>query len=71
MTCVSADARITPGCPGLWSDTQRDGWKRIVDFVHQVSDAKIALQIGYAGAKGSTRLAWDGITRHWIPVIGR
>lgn len=61
MTCVSPDARITPGCPGLWNVEQRDGWKRIVDFVHANSDAKIALQIGHAGAKGSTRLAWEGI----------
>lgn len=61
MTCVSPDARITPGCPGLWNTPQRDGWKRIVDHVHTWSDAKIALQIGHAGAKGSTRVAWEGI----------
>ena len=61
MTCPTPDARITPGCPGLWSDAQRDGWKRIVDFVHGHSAAKIALQLGHAGAKGSTRRAWDGI----------
>lgn len=61
MTCVSSDARITPGCPGLWNTQQRDGWKRIVDHVHTWSDAKIALQIGHAGAKGSTRVAWEGI----------
>ncbi|HEY1394178.1 MAG TPA: FAD-dependent monooxygenase, partial [Methylibium sp.] len=39
MTCPSPDARITPGCPGLWSEAQRDGWKRIVEFVHANSDA--------------------------------
>ena len=61
MTCVSPDARITPGCPGLWNTQQRDGWKRIVNHVHTWSDAKIALQIGHAGAKGSTRVAWEGI----------
>jgi anthraniloyl-CoA monooxygenase len=61
MTCTSPDARITPGCPGLWNTQQRDGWKRIVDFVHANSDAKMALQLGHAGAKGSTRLAWEGI----------
>jgi anthraniloyl-CoA monooxygenase len=63
MTCTSADARITPGCPGLWNAAQRDGWKRIVGFVHGNSDAKIAIQLGHAGAKGSTRVAWDGIDR--------
>ena len=61
MTCPSAEARITPGCPGLWNTAQRDGWKRIVDFVHTNSDAKIAIQLGHAGAKGSTRVAWEGI----------
>lgn len=61
MTCTSPDARITPGCPGLWNEPQRDGWKRIVDFVHAQSDAKIGMQLGHAGAKGSTRLAWEGI----------
>ncbi|CAN5515334.1 bifunctional salicylyl-CoA 5-hydroxylase/oxidoreductase [soil metagenome] len=63
MTCTSPDARITPGCPGIWSAEQRDGWKRIVGFVHANSDAKIAIQLGHAGAKGSTRLAWEGIDR--------
>lgn len=61
MTCVSPDARITPGCPGLWNVEQRDAWKRIVDFVHTHSDAKIALQLGHAGAKGATKVAWEGI----------
>jgi anthraniloyl-CoA monooxygenase len=60
MTCPTADARITPGCPGLWNTAQRDAWKRIVDFVHGNSDAKIAMQLGHAGAKGSTRVPWEG-----------
>jgi anthraniloyl-CoA monooxygenase len=60
MTCPSPDARITPGCPGLWNAAQRDGWKRIVDFVHANTDAKIAMQLGHAGAKGSTRVPWEG-----------
>ena len=61
MTCVSPDARITPGCPGLWNEAQREGWRRIVDFVHANTPAKIGLQLGHAGAKGSTRVAWEGI----------
>ena len=60
MTCVSADARITPGCPGLYKPEHTAAWKRIVDFFHANSDAKIAIQLGHAGAKGSTRRAWDG-----------
>ena len=59
MTCPSADARITPGCAGLWNDAQRDAWKRVVDFVHANSDAKMGLQLGHAGRKGSTQLGWQ------------
>lgn len=61
MTCVSSDARITPGCPGLYTAQHTAAWKRIVDFVHAQSDAKIGVQLGHAGAKGSTRPMWDGI----------
>ncbi len=60
MTCTSPDARITPGCPGLWNDAQQAAWQRIVDFVHRESDAKIAVQLGHAGAKGSTCVPWSG-----------
>ncbi|CDG84626.1 bifunctional salicylyl-CoA 5-hydroxylase/oxidoreductase [Janthinobacterium agaricidamnosum] len=61
MTCVSADARITPACPGLYAPEHTLAWRRIVDFVHANSDAKIAVQLGHAGPKGSTRAMWDGI----------
>ena len=61
MTCISADARISPGCAGIWNDAQANAWKRIVSFVHANSKAKMAMQIGHAGRKGSTKLAWDGI----------
>ena len=61
MTCVSADARITPGCTGIWNDAQLDAWKRIVDYIHANGNTKVSLQIGHAGRKGSTRLAWDAI----------
>ncbi|MDF2114149.1 bifunctional salicylyl-CoA 5-hydroxylase/oxidoreductase [Roseiarcaceae bacterium H3SJ34-1] len=61
MTCVSPDARITPGCLGLWNDEQTAAWKRIVDFIHGNSQAKAGIQLGHAGAKGATKLAWEGI----------
>lgn len=61
MTCTSADGRITPGCLGLWNEEQAAGWRRLADFVHHNSAAKIGIQIGHAGRKGSTKLAWDGI----------
>ena len=59
MTCPSPDARITLGCPGLWADEHAAQWKRIVDFVHENSDTKICMQLGHAGAKGSTQLGWE------------
>lgn len=63
MTCVAPDARITPGCTGLWNDEQEAAWKRIVDFVHGHSAAKICLQLGHAGRKGATKLMWEGMDR--------
>ncbi|HEX9951324.1 MAG TPA: bifunctional salicylyl-CoA 5-hydroxylase/oxidoreductase [Rubricoccaceae bacterium] len=59
MTCPSPDARITPGCAGLWTDAHAEGWARIVRFVHENSPAKVALQLGHAGRKGSVERPWD------------
>lgn len=61
MACVSAEGRITPGCPGLYRPEHTQAFKRIADWIHTHTDAKFAIQIGHAGAKASTRLAWDGI----------
>lgn len=63
MTCVSAEARITPGCPGLWNDRQAAAWRRITDFVHAHTPARIGVQIGHAGRKGSTRPLWEGFSK--------
>ena len=60
MICVSAEGRITPGCPGLYAPEHQLAWKRIVDWIHTHSDAKFAVQLGHAGAKASTRVAWEG-----------
>ncbi|MFL6737294.1 MAG: bifunctional salicylyl-CoA 5-hydroxylase/oxidoreductase [Sphingomonas sp.] len=59
MTCVSPRARISPGCTGMWNGDHVAAWKRIVDFVHANSKAKICLQLGHSGAKGSTKLGWE------------
>ncbi|KQZ29707.1 salicylyl-CoA 5-hydroxylase [Mesorhizobium sp. Root552] len=73
MTCVSPDARITPGCLGLWNDEQADGFKRMVDFVHRETPAKIGIQLGHAGRKGATKVAWEGtdqpVERDGWPLI--
>ena len=59
MTCVSADARISPGCAGMYREDHRAAWKRIVEYVHARTSAKIAMQLGHAGPKGSTQLGWE------------
>jgi anthraniloyl-CoA monooxygenase len=61
MICTSPNGRISPGCGGLWTDEQRNGWKRAVDFVHAETRAAIGCQLGHSGAKGSTKLMWEGI----------
>ncbi|OJX07344.1 MAG: hypothetical protein BGO72_07710 [Burkholderiales bacterium 70-64] len=58
-TSVSPEGRITPGCTGLWNDEQALAFARIVDFAHAHTQAKICLQLGHAGRKGSTRPGWE------------
>jgi anthraniloyl-CoA monooxygenase len=59
MTCPSPEARISPGDTGLWNEAQRDAFRRIVDFCHANSKAKLCMQLGHAGRKGSTQLGWE------------
>ncbi|MFW8594653.1 bifunctional salicylyl-CoA 5-hydroxylase/oxidoreductase [Cribrihabitans neustonicus] len=63
MTCVSAEGRITPGCPGLYAPEHEAAWKRITSFVHGETQAKICCQIGHSGRKGSTNLGWEGMDK--------
>ena len=60
MTCVSPEGRISPGCTGMWAPEHVEAWRRITGFVHSNSKAKICLQLGHSGGKGSTKLGWDG-----------
>ncbi|MDQ2962147.1 MAG: bifunctional salicylyl-CoA 5-hydroxylase/oxidoreductase [Pseudomonadota bacterium] len=59
MACVSADARISPGCAGMYREDHQAAWRRIVDYVHARTPAKVAMQLGHAGPKGSTQLGWE------------
>lgn len=59
MTCVSPEGRITPGCPGFYAPEHEAAWKRLVDFVHAETHAKICAQLGHSGPKGSTRVGWE------------
>jgi anthraniloyl-CoA monooxygenase len=61
MTCVSANGRITPGCPGLYAPEHQDAWARLNAFIHAETGAMTCCQIGHAGRKGSTRVAWEGM----------
>ena len=74
MTCVSPEGRITPGCTGMYAAEHELAWKRIVDFVHAETDAKIAMQLGHSGPKGSTQLGWETmdapLARGNWPVMG-
>ena len=63
MTCTSPEARITPGCTGLWNQEQAAAFKRLVDFVHAESETKVCLQLGHSGRKGSTQLGWQEMDR--------
>jgi anthraniloyl-CoA monooxygenase len=60
MTDVCADGRISPWCAGLYRPEHAASWKRVVDFVHRESAAKIGIQLGHAGRKGATRRLWEG-----------
>jgi anthraniloyl-CoA monooxygenase len=59
MTCVSPEGRITPGCTGMYAPEHEAAWKRIVDFVHTETHARICCQLGHSGPKGSTQLGWE------------
>ena len=63
MTCVSPEGRISPGCTGMYRPEHGAAWQRIVEFVHQWTPARIALQLGHSGRKGSTRVMWEGDNR--------
>jgi anthraniloyl-CoA monooxygenase len=60
MACVAPDARITPACAGMYAPAHLEAWRRIVAFVHGESRAKVCLQLGHAGPKGSTKVPWLG-----------
>ncbi|MEO1313220.1 MAG: bifunctional salicylyl-CoA 5-hydroxylase/oxidoreductase [Pseudomonadota bacterium] len=61
MTCISAEGRITPGCPGLYAPDHEAAWARLTHFVHTETEAMICCQIGHSGRKGSTRIGWEGM----------
>jgi anthraniloyl-CoA monooxygenase len=61
MACVSPEGRITPACCGIYRDAHTAAFRRITEFVHEHTAAKIGIQLGHSGRKGSTRRMWEGI----------
>jgi 2,4-dienoyl-CoA reductase-like NADH-dependent reductase (Old Yellow Enzyme family) len=58
-TAVSPEGRITPGCTGLWNDTQAEAWAPVVSFVKR-RGAVPGIQIAHAGRKASANRPWEG-----------
>ena len=63
MTCVTPRGRISPGCAGMYKPAHRAAWKRIVEYVHTRTQAKIGMQLGHSGPKGSTQRGWEDAAR--------
>jgi len=61
MVCVSREGRITPGCAGMYRPEHEAAFGRLVEFVHGHTPAKIGVQLGHSGRKGSTKLMWEGM----------
>jgi len=59
-TAVCPEGRITPGCLGLYSDDNQAALARVLKAVRQLSSMPIAMQIGHAGRKASSREPWNG-----------
>ncbi|MES2543327.1 MAG: FAD-dependent monooxygenase [Bacteroidota bacterium] len=78
MNAVSETGRIGLGCAGIYSEKQIVEWKKITDFIHKNSKAKIGIQLGHSGRKGGLELPtvgsniplkmdWDLISASPIP----
>ena len=58
-THVAAEARITPGCLGLWNDAQQALAARLAAVI-TMGGAVPAIQIADAGRKASSNVPWQG-----------
>jgi anthraniloyl-CoA monooxygenase len=67
MTNVEPAGRISPGCAGMYKPEHVPAWKRVTDFVHNGTAAKIGVQLGHAGRKAATPEPWndDSEANHW------
>jgi anthraniloyl-CoA monooxygenase len=58
---VSAHARITPGCAGLYEPEHAAGWARILG--PNAHGARVAARIGHSGRRGATQVRSEGADR--------
>ena len=59
-TAVEAEGRISPGDLGLYSDANEEGLARVLHAMRAHSPIKVAMQLGHAGRKASSRAPWEG-----------
>ncbi|MCC5858214.1 MAG: NADH:flavin oxidoreductase/NADH oxidase [Ectothiorhodospiraceae bacterium] len=59
-TAVSPEGRITHADLGLYCETTMMALGRVLDGVRKYSDTPLAIQLGHAGRKASSRAPWDG-----------
>src|SRR3954452_6330101 len=59
-TAVSPEGRISPQDLGLYSDANEAALARILTAIRAHSAMPVAVQLGHAGRKASSRAPWDG-----------
>jgi anthraniloyl-CoA monooxygenase len=52
---VSAEGRITAGCPGLYTSEHVAAWRSLNELIHANTGAKVGLLLNHAGRRGATR----------------
>lgn len=59
MTNVTQQGRMTQYCAGMYAPGHVTAFRRITDYVHEHTQAKIAIQLAHAGRKGSISRSWE------------
>jgi anthraniloyl-CoA monooxygenase len=71
MVAISAEGRITPGTPGLYGEGHVEAWREAVEATRRQGETihrrgetgLLAVQLGHAGARASTRPRREGVER--------
>ena len=59
-TAVSPEGRISPDDLGLYSDEDEAALARVMTAIRATSAMPVAVQLGHAGRKASSRAPWEG-----------